>query len=43
MPTLLKGLSGKVVAERGYISQKLFEQLYQCVFPSFCLTRTQVI
>ena len=24
---LLKGLSGKVVAERGYISQKLFEQL----------------
>ena len=27
MPTLLKGLSVKVVAERGYISQKLFEQL----------------
>jgi len=25
--TLLKGLSGKVVADRGYISQKLFEQL----------------
>jgi len=24
---LLKGLSGKVVADRGYISQKLFEQL----------------
>ena len=25
--SLLKGLSGKVVADRGYISQKLFEQL----------------